>query len=817
MSNYKIGSRTVDEILSQMTLEEKAKFLDGRDFWHTENLERLGVPAIMVADGPHGMRKQDNTGNQLGLGGSVPATSFPTASCSACSWDVDLLEEEGKAIADEARSMGVSVVLGPGVNMKRSPLCGRNFEYFSEDPYLAGELGAAWVRGAQKQGVGTSLKHYAVNNQESRRLYIDAVVDERALREIYLPAFETVVVKEQPWTVMNSYNKINGYHGSENNLLQNEILREEWGFQGMVVSDWSACKNRVDGVKAGNDLEMPSSFGLRTKEILDAVAAGHLDMKYIDIAVKNILVLIAKSIPALEEKFSFNAEEHHELARKIAGESIVLLKNEGRFLPLDGGRRICVIGEMAKAPRYQGSGSSQINPSKMDNFCGILDGLGVSYSYSQGYDKKIPKKDDPYKHIPQAVQAAKNADIVLLFVGLTEDYESESFDRTSLDMPAHHNALINEVAAANPNTVVVFSGGSPVSMPWLDKVPAVLNAYLAGQAGAGAVWDVLTGKVNPSGKLAESFPLNLEDVPSRANFPGDNLCVQYRESLFIGYRYYDKLLKKLQFPFGYGLSYTDFEYSNLALDKTNMSDTDTLKVSCTVKNIGGTAGKEIVQLYVKNDGKIMNPPRALKGFTKVFLNAGESKEVSFELSKRVFAIWDTVNKEWRVPSGDYEIQIGASSADIRLYQSVSMRSQCEPAPTTVPPIYLTGDMAKVSEEDFAALMGTPLPPKNKPHNALVTIDDTFELAGHTKWGGRILKVIRFAAFRTEMGGMLYAEATQRPFRDILYFSGGLFSLDMTNGLLQILNNQGFFRGLWRILRGLPHLLLNIKKLLRLAF
>jgi len=616
---------------------------------------------------------------------------------------------------------------------------------------------------------------------------------------------------------MNSYNKINGAHGAENKQLQVDILRGDWGFDGIVVSDWGAVKNRVDGVINGNDLEMPSSFGLRTKEILDAVAAGKLDEKIIDERVTKLLELIAKSIPNLEQKWNYDRAEHHTLARRIAVESMVLLKNDGEILPLKSGAKIAVIGEMAKAPRYQGAGSSQINPDKLDNFCGILDEAGVSYTYAKGYDKRPAKKADPMEHIPQAVQAAKDAEVALLFIGLTEDYESESFDRKTLDLPAHHNALVEAVLAVNPNTVVIISGGAPAVYPWFSKANAVLNVYLAGQAGAGGIWDVITGAVNPSGKLAESYPLCLEDTPCAANFPGGQLSVQYRESLFIGYRYYDKLGRELQFPFGFGLSYTTFEYSNLKLDKQTMSDSDTLHVTCTITNTGAVDGAEIVQLYVKNDGKGFAPPRALKGFAKIKLAAGESKKASFEISKRAFAIWDTVNNEWRVPSGEYTIQIGANSADIRLTQTVNINSISEPAEVRVPEIYISGDPAQASAEDFAALMGRKLPPTCKPADEPIGIHDTFELASHTKWGGRVTRVLRYFTSKSPMGPMVYAEATQRPFGDLVYFSAGLFSADMLQGLLQILNDKRAINGMWKIVRGVPHLLFNLKKVLKMAF
>ncbi|MDR0884738.1 MAG: glycoside hydrolase family 3 C-terminal domain-containing protein [Oscillospiraceae bacterium] len=818
MAQYTIAGRTVPEILAQLTLEEKAAFLDGRDFWHLESLERLGIPAVMVCDGPHGLRQQLGAGDQLGFGSSTPATCFPTASLTACSWDADLLEQMGIALGEEARADGVSVVLGPGVNMKRSPLCGRNFEYFSEDPHLAGELGAAWVRGVQSQGVGTSLKHFCANNQETRRLYVDTVVDERALRELYLPAFETIVKREQPWTVMNSYNKINGTFASQNAYTQWQILREEWGFDGIVVSDWGAVTDRVEGVRAGNDLEMPSTFGLRTKEIIDAVNAGTLDERVVDTRVTKLLELIAKCIPNLEAQATstYSKPKHHALARKIAGESMVLLKNDG-VLPLQSGARIAVIGEMAKAPRYQGAGSSQINPHTLDSFCGVLDAAGAEYTYAQGYEKKPGKKYDPASYLPDAVAAAQGADVVLLFIGLTEAYESEGFDRTHLELPEAHNQLADAVLAANPNTVVVLSGGAPAILPWFARTPAVLNAYLHGSAGAGAIWDILSGEVNPSGKLAETYPLALADTPAADQFPGGLLSVEYRESLYIGYRYYDKVQKPVLLPFGFGLSYTSFAYSDLRLSADSITDSDSLKATLTVTNTGAVDGKEIVQLYVANDGQSFRAPRELKAFAKVALKAGESQEITLTLDKRAFALWDTTAKDWRVPSGTYTIQVGASSADIRLTAPVTVRSAAEPAAVDVPAVYRTGDPAKVSAADFVSLLGHALPPSDRAPDAVFTIEDTFELARNTKWGGRVYRTAARITSRLEGGGMIFAEATTRPFHDLIYMSAGLFTPDMASGLLQVLNGQRAGQGAWKLLRGLPHLLLNVGKLTKMAF
>ncbi|MBQ8943708.1 MAG: glycoside hydrolase family 3 C-terminal domain-containing protein [Clostridia bacterium] len=616
------------ELLALMTLEEKAAMCDGKDYWHLKGIERLGIPEIMVCDGPHGLRKKDYEKKGSSLSASVPSICFPTAVTTACSWDPDLLEKMGKALGGKCLKEKVGVLLGPGVNMKRSPLCGRNFEYFSEDPVLAGELAASFINGVQSRGVGTSLKHFCANDQESRRMNGDSVVDERALREIYLPAFEIAVKKAQPWTVMNSYNKINGTFGSENAHTQTEILRDDWGFEGAIVTDWGACNNRDDGLAAGNDIEMPSSSGAGTRKILDAVKSGKISEELLNERVLKILELIKKAADGAEkaekEGFEFDEEKDHLLAKEIAEQSMVLLKNDG-ILPLDKSKKVAVIGEMAKTPRYQGAGSSQINPTHLDGAYDILVAAGVNATYSQGYERTLAKAKKNPAHIEEAVAAAKNADTVLLFIGLTEDYESEGFDRTHMKLPDAHIELVKAVSAVNKNIVVILSGGAPVEFDWdNDSVRAILNSYLGGQAGAGAVVDIVLGKVNPSGKLAETYPEKLEDNPSFNNFPGNIATVEYRESVYIGYRYYEKAGQSVRYPFGYGLSYTTFEYSGLYIDKTDMDENDTLSVSFRVKNTGSVAGFETAQLYVGDpESTIFRPVKELKGFKKIWLEPGE--------------------------------------------------------------------------------------------------------------------------------------------------------------------------------------------------
>ena len=812
------------ELLAQMTLEEKAAMCDGRDFWHLKGLERLGIPEIMVCDGPHGLRKKDYDKKGSSLVASIPAICFPTAATTACSWDTGLLGEMGKALGGKCLKEKVGVLLGPGVNMKRSPLCGRNFEYFSEDPLLAGELAAAFINGVQSRGVGTSLKHFCANDQESRRMNGDSVVDERALREIYLPAFETAVKKAQPWTVMNSYNKINGTFGSENAHTQTEILRDTWGFEGAIVTDWGAANNRVMGLAAGNDIEMPSSSGMGTKKILAAIEAGEISEDLLNERVLKILELIKKASDGAEkaekEGFEFDEEKDHELAKRVAEQSMVLLKNNG-ILPLDKSKKIAVIGEMAKAPRYQGAGSSQINPTHLDNAYDLLASAGVSVTYAQGYERTLAKAKKNPAHIAEAVETAKNADTVLLFIGLTEDYESEGFDRRHMKIPEAHTQLVEAVSAVNKNIVVVLAGGAPVEFDWdNDSICAILNSYLGGQAGAGAVVDILLGNVNPCGKLAETYPEKLEDNPSFNNFPGNIATVEYRESIYIGYRYYEKAQAKVRYPFGYGLSYTTFEYSDLKLDKNEMDENDTLTVSFKVKNTGSVAGSEIAQLYVGDkESTVFRPVKELKGFAKVTLNPGEEKEVSLKLDRRAFAFFNTITNDWCVESGEFEICVGASSADIRLDACVNVSAAaCEiPDYRESAPLYYTGKVQSVPDDQFTAVLGREIPPVERDRSTPLTVVDSFETASYTKWGGRLNNTMhKMIPLFVKGPGADFAVgiATQTPIRNFMSMSGGVFSEKMADGLLRILNGDKPGKGLRMILSDIPRALKGIGPLMK---
>ena len=666
--------RDVKAIIREMTLEEKAGMCSGKDFWHLKGVERLGIPEVMVSDGPHGLRKQAEEADHLGLNESIKAVCFPTACATACSFDRDLLEEMGERIGDECQAEDLSVILGPAVNIKRSPLCGRNFEYFSEDPYLASQMAAAHIKGVQSKNVGTSIKHFAANNQEHRRMSCSSEIDERTLREIYLAAFETAIKEAKPDTVMCSYNRINGEFASENHWLLTEVLRDQWGFEGYVMSDWGAVNDRVKGLKAGLELEMPGSGGNTDKEIVEAVKNGELEEAVLDRAVERILNIVFKFTDNRQEG-KFDLEEDHKLAAKIAGESMVLLKNEG-VLPLPAqGKKIAFIGKFAETPRFQGGGSSHINSFKITSALEAVKEV-AEVTYAQGYDVKEDVIDQAM--LNQAVETAKEADVAVIFAGLPDAFESEGYDRTHMRMPDCQNTLISEIAKVQENVVVVLHNGSPVEMPWADQVKGILEAYLCGQAVGQAEVDILFGKVNPSGKLAETIPYKLSDNPSYLNFPGDGQKVEYKEGVFVGYRYYDTKEMPVRYPFGYGLSYTTFEYSDLQLSSDKIKDTDKLKVTLKVKNTGNRAGKEIVQLYVADKtGAASRPVKELKNFVKVELQPQEEKTVEMELDKRSFAWYNTDIHDWYAASGEYEILAAASSRDIRLKKTVYVESTTE--------------------------------------------------------------------------------------------------------------------------------------------
>ena len=808
------------DIVSKMSLEQKAKIVSGKDYWHMEGFEELGLPVIQLTDGPHGLRKQNPDDKTVGLGGSYPATCFPPASLSGCSWDPELLEKEGEAMAEECMQEKVSVILGPGVNIKRSPTCGRNFEYFSEDPYLAGKCAAGLIKGIQSKGIGTSLKHYAANSQEAYRMTIDEVIDERALREIYLPAFEIAIKEAQPWTVMNAYNRINGTYASQSKWLLDTVARKEWGFEGIFVTDWGASVDRIPGLKAGTDLEMPTSGDLNEKLIIKAVESGKLEEAVLDERVDALVDLILKAKPVLEQDYSYDIEQHHQIAARIAEGSMQLLKNEDALLPLKEGQKVAVIGEMAVNPRYQGAGSSVINPTKLDNAYDNLKKLGVDVTYARGYKKEIDRMDNTL--FCEALNTAREADVVLVFAGLTEPFEGEGYDRKNLNMPACQNRLIAELCKVNPNVAVVLAGGSVIKMPWQSKVKAILNSGLGGQAGGIAVANILTGKVNPSGKTTETYIKDYKDNPTFGNYPSRAQTAEHRESVYIGYRYYDKAQKNVVFPFGHGLSYTKFKYTAIKLSSTSIKDSDTVNVTFKIRNTGDVDGAEIAQVYVADkESTIFRPEKELKAFKKVFLEPGEQKEVTLSLDKRAFAFYNVKTHDWCVESGEFDILVGASSRDIRLKAKLKVKAQEVEIPdySKIAPHYYE-DVTAIDRADFEVLYGKKLPSpvrsKNKRIDKYCCLDD----ARDTKWGGRICALIHKAvggmgSDANGDGAMIAAMATQIPMRNFVAMSMGAFTPQMLNGLLKLLNDEeSSVEGVGKILAGIPILVSKIPALLK---
>ncbi len=754
----------VKKLVSQMTLEEKASLLSGADFWHTKAVERLGVPAVMVSDGPHGLRKQRDDGDHLGINESIEAVCFPTGCATAASFDRDLIRMIGEAVGDACQHEKVSVVLGPAVNIKRSPLCGRNFEYFSEDPFLAGEAAVSLIDGVQSRNIGTSIKHFAANSQEHRRMSSDSRMDERTLREIYLPAFEAAVKRAKPWTVMCSYNKLNGTYASEHPWLLTGLLRGEWGFDGLVMSDWGAVNDRVAGVSAGLDLEMPASGGVNDKRVVDAVRAGSLDEAVVDRAAERVLRMAARYLEHAKPETPWDKDAQHELARKLAAECMVLLKNDGALLPLREDESIAVIGRFAKEPRFQGGGSSHINPFKVTSLMDALSGVpGVAYA--DGYE--IDKADPDEKLIREAVEIANAAKVAVIVAGLPDAFESEGYDRTHMRMPACQEALIERVAAANPNTVVVLFNGSPIEMPWISRVRAVLEGYLGGQAVGGAAADVLFGRQNPCGRLPETFPLKMEHNPSYLTYGGEGDVAAYHEGVFVGYRYYDKKKLDVLFPFGYGLSYTTFAYSNLTLSAERIKDTETLTASVTVKNTGAVSGKEVVQLYVGDvESSVFRPVRELKGFEKVALAPGEEKTVTFTLDRRAFAYWNSEIHDWYVESGDFRIEIGRSSRDIALSKTFYVEGTVSiPETYTVNAIFM--DLQK-SEKAMAIL---------KP-----LMDQMVAMLS----GGEAASDVAQSAISPEM---MQAMIGYSPLRSVVSFTGGMVTFEQLEKMVAELNSK----------------------------
>ena len=807
------------DLISQMTLKEKASLCSGKDFWHLKSIERLGIPEIMVCDGPHGLRKQNSENKKVGIGNSYPATCFPTAVTTACSWDRDLIYRMGQALAEECLQQDVSVLLGPGVNMKRSPLCGRNFEYFSEDPELAGEMGAAFIAGVQSMGIGTALKHFAGNSQEMKRMTSNSIIDDRALREVYLRAFEKAVKKSQPWMVMNAYNLLNGTYCSENDWLQNKVLRDEWGFEGAVVSDWGAVNDRVAGLNGGNDLEMPSSGGINDAKIVEAVKCGVIDEDTLDERVNKLVDIILKGAANRRPGYKFDVKAHNLLSRQIAEQSMVLLKNEDNILPLKRaeGEYVAVIGAFADKPRYQGEGSSVINPTMIDSGRRAFNNSPIDVKFADGYDRSGKRKNED-AYITEACNLAKNASKAVVFIGLTDDYESEGFDRTTMKLPDGHNRLVEAVSRVNENVIVVLQGGSPVEMPWADDVKAILNAYLGGQSVAPAIVDVLTGKANPCGKLAETYPICLKDTPTSFRYPDSKEDVQYRESIFIGYRYYDKVERNVRFPFGFGLSYTSFEYSDIRLRKKNLTKGESTKVTFTIKNTGDVAGAEIAQVYVgKPESRVFRAPKELKGFVKVYLEPGEEKKVSVELDDRAFAFWNTATDGWCVESGEYNILVGASSRDIRLEAAVKMKSEDDATIVDLREsagVYFDGDPARAREDDFRVIYGGEF--KNAPEITPDSYNNSIDRYKNKGLAKVIYNTVDLAM--KPKGGvgnsMITNTIMQTPIRNYVSMSNGLFTEDMADGLLKVFEGKDVAKGVGKIAKGVPNALINLKALLK---
>lgn len=816
-------SAQTQETLQKLTLDEKIALCSGLDFWRIGGIERLGIPAIFLTDGPHGLRKQAENLSQVDIRG-VPATCFPTASATANSWNRELLFAIGSAIGEECLQENVAVVLGPGINIKRSPLCGRNFEYFSEDPLLSGELAAEFIDGVQSRGIGTSLKHFAVNNQEALRNTIDVVVDARALHEIYLTGFEIAVRKSQPWTVMAAYNKVNGEYCSEHPLLLDTILRNEWGFKGLVVSDWGACNERVAGLRAGMDLEMPSSSGLNGEKIRAALKAGELDIAVLDRSVERILALIAAAATHQQPNYRYDRELHHRLAQRAAAESAVLFRNEDSILPLRSGAGIAVLGAFAEQPRFQGAGSSQITPWRVDNALDACRQHAPELVYAPGYPRHEDHIDEQL--LNDAVDAARAAEVVVIFAGLTERYESEGFDREHLRLPDNHNVLIERVAAVNPNVVVVLANGAPVAMPWIDSVKAVLGGFLGGQAGGSAIADLLFGVANPSGKLAETYPLRLEDCPAQRHFPGGPVTVEYRESIFVGYRYYISTGHAVLFPFGHGLSYSRFEYSDLQMSSLRIGEHETLTVSIRIANVGAVAGAEVVQLYVRDiESTAFRPQQELKEFGKCFLKPGAQRTLEFTLQRRAFAYFqprrggNVSGGEWRVESGAFEILIGASSADIRARATVWVDATVDvatPAIATESPALAVyhrlgtadGGVLAVDDATFAVLYGHSLPAARRPANAPFDLNSTLSEVRRTVIGRRLhaevlqnMQKVAPADVDPTLSRMMAAVVADMPLRQLVAFSGGRLSFALMEGLLSLMNGR-IGRGLWQLLGAL---------------
>lgn len=790
------------ELRMKMTLEEKAVLLSGKGEWQTWNLDRLDIPSIYCSDGPHGIRRQAGTGDHLGLNPSLPATCFPTAATVANSWDPQLGEAIGEALGEEAAVQGVNVVLGPGLNIKRSPLCGRNFEYFSEDPYLAGKMAASYIRGIQSQGVYACPKHFAVNSQELRRMAMNAVVDERTLREIYLTGFEIAVKEGNAKAIMTSYNQINGTYANENTHLLRDILREDWGFDGIVITDWGGSNDHVKGVQAGSDLEMPNPGLDSARQLLQAVQEGRISEKEIDDSVDRML----KAILDLSENkntrhgddgnMEFDKKAHHTLARRAAAESAVLLKNTDQILPLKPQTRVALIGDFAFEPRYQGAGSSVVNATAVDSLSVMIKNSHLQLTGSARGYLRTGKIDEIMEK--EAVDLASSADVVLYCFGLDELSESEGIDRTHMRIPQNQIHLLEALAKVNKNIVGILSAGSAVEMSWHHCMKGLLHGYLYGQAGAGAMLDILTGKVNPSGRLNETYPVRYEDTPAFRYFPSVERNSEYRESIYVGYRYYDTADVRVQYPFGFGLSYTKFQYDDLQVDYHG--------VEFCLTNAGAVDGHEVVQLYVgKENAKVFRPKKELKGFTKIFLKAGEKKKVRIEFDDKTFRYWNVRTDKWETESGSYRLMIGASCADIRLEGTIELSGTTKEYPyyTNRMPSYYSGKVQNIEDREFEELLGTPIP--DGKWSGELGINDAVCQMYYAKspLARLIYRIMSDKKKKNEEQGTIDLNLLFQyniPFRAIAKMTGGMVSMEMAEGMVTLVNGH-FFRGMGRIVTG----------------
>lgn len=783
------------DILEKMTLEEKAAFLSGKGEWETREFKQHKLKSIFCADGPHGLRKQAGAGDHLGLNESLPSTCFPTAATVANSWDESLGEQIGNALGEEARALQVDVLLGPGLNIKRSPLCGRNFEYFSEDPYLSGKMAASYIKGIQKQNIYACPKHFAVNSQELRRMAMNSVVDERSLREIYLTGFEIAVKEGGAKAIMTSYNQVNGVYANENQHLLKDILRGEWGFDGIVITDWGGSNDHVEGVVAGSNLEMPNPGLDSARELVTAVQNGRLSMEDLDLAVDDLLDAVL-SLNKLETGMTFDQQAHHELARKAAAESAVLLKNNQQLLPLKPGTKVALIGDFAFDSRYQGAGSSVVNPFQVESMLSVVEDYDVQFvGASRGYHR-LGEADEELKK--EAMDLANRADVVLYCFGLDEISESEGLDRNHMRIPQNQIELLQSLSQLKTPVVGLISAGSVIEMPWQISCQAILHGYLWGQAGASAMMDLIMGLQNPSGRLNETYPIRYEDTPAFRHFPSMERNAEFRESIYVGYRYYDTCKIRVQYPFGFGLSYTEFCYSDLTLDQAG--------ASVTITNTGSYDGAEVVQLYVGLPNAIVfRPTKELKGFQKVYLKAGESKRIHISFDDKTFRYWNRVTNQWEIEMGTYQVMIGASVSDIRLTAEITVEGTTHQYPynPALLPYYYTGIVQNISDQEFEELLGQQIP--------------------SGKWSGKLTKndaICQMYYARSGLARFIYHRLTtmkvkseekgkpnlnilfiyNMPFRALAKMTAGMISMEMVDGILLIVNGK-FFKGLGVVIGG----------------